>query len=127
LPSRDEGDCLRGGGVALLGVDDLAARDVDAVLRGEPDLRHRPTSTGSLIASAAVIIAPRSEGSSQGWATTVTAGVPSRASAIRRSYFVKAARAGEGGAASFAAGRLRAGDPPTERPASLRRRRQTIG
>ena len=40
--------------------------------------------------AAAASMAPRSEVSSQGWATMVTAGVPSRAAAIRRSYFESA-------------------------------------
>ena len=45
-----------------------------------------PTSTGSIRPTAAASTAPRSEVSSQGWATIVTAGVPSRAEAIERSW-----------------------------------------
>ena len=47
-----------------------------------------PTSTGSMSRSVAASIAPRSEVSSHGWVTIVTAGEPSRAAAISRSYFL---------------------------------------
>ena len=59
-----------------------------------------PTSTGSISRSAAASIAPRSEVSSQGWATIVTAGEPSRAAAIRRSYFESASVSGTGASPS---------------------------
>ena len=84
----DQRDGLGGGGVAVRRVDDLAAGEIEAVLgRTSRILASGPTSTGSISCSAAASIAPRSEVSSQGWATIVTAGVPSRAAAIRRSYF----------------------------------------
>ena len=70
-----------------------------------------PTRTGSISPAAAASSAPRSEVSSQGWATIVTAGVPSRAAAISRSYFDGCAgRLGVGhGRGLLASGRLAAG------------------
>ena len=46
-----------------------------------------PTRTGTISPASAASSAPRSEVSSQGCATTVTAGASLRAAAIRRSYF----------------------------------------
>ena len=89
MPSRISATACGGGGVAVRRVDDLAAGEVDAVLgrrRRGSSPRGRPAPARSA-RRAAASIAPRSEVSSQGCATIVTAGVPSRAAAIRRSYF----------------------------------------
>ena len=81
-----------------------------------------PTRTGSISPSAAASIAPRSEVSSQGWATIVTAGVPSRAAAIRRSYLFGWSRA-RGSPGCQDALRLVTSSGPRPKSAAMRRSR----
>ena len=89
LALADQRDGLRRGGVAVRARrrSGEPARSMPCSAATPRIFASGPTRTGSISRSAAASIAPRSEVSSQGWATIVTAGVPSRAAAIRRSYF----------------------------------------